>query len=161
ASLCAAAARNNAEWCDAVARAHDGSSAFNATAWINRRPAPRFYSNLITLGGAQDSAAHMAAIRQLLAEAPAPRWSVKDGFAAPDLAPLGFDLLFEARWIHRSAGAFDRTLADCRAQRMTSEPALAAWERAWRAGEVAPPDHLFRPALLAERDHAFIAVMRA
>ena len=32
-------------------------------------------------------------------QSPAPGWAVKDSFAALDLDPMGFHLLFEARWI--------------------------------------------------------------
>jgi len=41
ADLRAAAARNNARWCDAMARAHGAPGAFATQAWINRHPAPR------------------------------------------------------------------------------------------------------------------------
>ena len=105
---CADAARNNAAWCDAMARAHNTAGAFDAAAWVNWRPAPRFYPNLVTLGGPEHGDAQLRAIRRLMAAPPAPGWAVKDSFAALDLAPLGFHLPFEARWIHRPAGAVRR-----------------------------------------------------
>ncbi|HEV8392381.1 MAG TPA: hypothetical protein VGQ35_21180 [Dongiaceae bacterium] len=160
ADLCAAAARNNAIWCDAMARAHGTPGTLAAAAWINRRPAPRFHPNLVTLGGPSGRPAQIDAVRQLMAAPPAPGWSVKDSFKALELAPLGFDLLFEASWIHRPARPFDRIPSGCRVERVTSEPALDSWEQAWRAGETAPPDRLFHPALLAEPDHAVIALTR-
>ncbi|HET6159831.1 MAG TPA: hypothetical protein VFE34_15910 [Dongiaceae bacterium] len=134
----AAAARNNAHWCDAMARAHSGRGAFSAVAWINPLPAPRFYPNLVTLGGPDDRAAHLNAIRDLMAEKPAPGWAVKDSFAALDLAPLGFRLLLEADWIHRPARAFGRIDPSCRASRVTSLRELELWEEAWRAGAMEP-----------------------
>jgi len=39
------AARNNAEWCDAVCRAHGNPGEFHDGIWLNRKPVPRFYPN--------------------------------------------------------------------------------------------------------------------
>ena len=156
--LCAAAARNNALWCDAMARTHGAPGAFAAQAWINRHPAPRFYPNLVTLGGPTDSDAHLAAIDELVAAPPASGWAVKDSFAALDLAPLGLRPLFEACWIHWPARAIDQRHT---AHRVTGEDELAAWERAWAGGGAADAqDRLFRAALLNEPDHAIMALTR-
>ena len=154
--LCAAAARNNATWCDAMARLHGAAGAFAAAAWINRRPAPRFHPNLVTLNGPHETRAHRAALDLLMRSPPAPSWAVKDSFAALDLGPMGFDPLFEARWIHRAAGAF----GVAGAERVTSAAMLAAWEQAWRAGEADAEERLFPPALLNEPDHTVIAAMQ-
>ncbi|MEZ5830826.1 MAG: hypothetical protein R3D05_06565 [Dongiaceae bacterium] len=158
ADLCAAAAHNNALWCDAMARIHGAASTFVAGAWLNRRPAPRFHPNLVTLGDPRERHAHLYAVRQLQATPPAPGWAVKDSFASLDLAPLGFELLFEASWIYRPAGAFDRIDSDYRARRIASEDALHAWEEAWRAGALEQRERLFRPELLDEETHAVIAL---
>ena len=152
--LCAAAARNNAAWCDALARLNGAAGEFTAAAWINRGPAPRFYPNLVTLEGPHQERAHLAALNQLMRAPPAPGWAVKDSFAALDLG--GFDPLFEARWIHRPAGAFGASGA----RRVTNVAMLAAWELAWRAGESDVEGRLFAPALLREPDHAVIAATR-
>ena len=154
--LCTAAARNNATWCDAMARLHGAAGEFVAAAWINRRPAPRFYPNLVTLEGPLGVRAHHAALVQLMQSPPAPEWAVKDSFAALDLDRMGFDLLFEARWIHRPAGAFGAAGA----QRVTDEAMLAAWEQAWCAGEAEVDGRLFPPALLREPDHAVVAALQ-
>jgi hypothetical protein len=151
--LCAAAARNNATWCDAMARLHRAAGEFITAAWLNRRAAPRFHPNLVTLNGAQDGHAHRGALDQLMQSPPAPGWAVKDSFAALDLDRMGFDLLFEARWIHRPAGAF----GVAGARRVTSAAMLAAWEQAWRAGEAGVDGRQFPPALLQEPDHAIVA----
>jgi len=150
--LCAAAARTNAIWCDAMARLHGTAGAFAAVAWINRSPAPRFHPNLVTLNGPQEARAHRSALDQLMQAPPAPRWAVKDSFAALDLDTVGFDLLFAARWIHRASGAFGTAVAS--AQRVTDAATLALWERAWCADELLPP------ALLDAPDHAVIAAMQ-
>jgi hypothetical protein len=128
--LCTAAARNNATWCDAMAHLHGAAGEFVAATWINRPPAPRFYPNLVTLEGPHGVRAHHAALAQLMQSPPAPEWAVKDSFAALDLDRMGFDLLFEARWIHRPAGAFGAAGA----QRVTDEAMLEAWEQAWGGG---------------------------
>jgi hypothetical protein len=151
--LCAAAARNNAAWCDAMARLHGAAGAFVTAAWINRQPAPRFYPNLVTLDGPHQTPGHRAALDQLLRSPPAAGWAVKDSFATLDLGAMGFDLLFEAQWIHRPASAF----AAAGAQRVTSAAVLAAWAQAWGEADAAG---LFSPALLQEQDHAVIAAMQ-
>jgi hypothetical protein len=155
--LCATAARNNATWCDAMARLNGAAGAFTVAAWINRRPAPRFHPNLVTLNGPHEAPAHRAALDQLMQAPPAPAWAVKDSFAALDLGAIGFGLLFEARWIHRPAGAF----GGAGAERVTSAAMLAAWEQAWRAGAADADARLFPPALLQEPEHVVIAAMRS
>jgi hypothetical protein len=140
--------------------AHAALGEFVAGAWINRRPAPRFHPNLVTLGRPQDEGAHRDALRALRTAPPARNWAVKDSFAALDLGQLGFDLLFDACWVHRPGGAFDRAAPDCRVLRVTSAAALAAWEHAWRGGSAEPRERLFRPALLTGSDHAVIALVR-
>jgi hypothetical protein len=158
ADLCAAAARNNALWCDAMARAHGAPGAFASQAWINRHPALRFYPNLVTLGGPTESDAHRSAIGELAAAPPAPGWAVKDSFAALDLAPLGLRPLFEVSWIHWPMRAIDQRHV---AHRVSGEDELAAWERAWAGANAADAQgRLFRAALLSERDHAIMALTR-
>lgn len=154
--LCAAAARNNAAWCDAMARLHGAAGEFGAAAWLNRRPAPRFHPNMVTLDGPDQAEAHRAALDLLMRSPPMPGWAVKDSFAALDLVRLGFGLLFEAQWVHRPAGAFGGRGA----RRVTSAAMLAAWEQAWRGDAVAAEGRLFPPGLLREPDHAVIAVTR-
>jgi hypothetical protein len=94
------AAENNALWCDAVCRANGAPGVFYDSIWINQHHVPPFYPNAITLtpGGAAEQ---LALIRELAAERSS--FSVKDSFAALDLRPLGFDVLFEATWLGRTA----------------------------------------------------------
>jgi len=155
ADLRVAAARNNAVWCDAVARAHGSGGAFIAAAWLSRGPMPRLHPNLVTLDGAACRDAHLEAIRQLEGSPPSVGWAMKDSFAALDLAALDFRLLFEARWIHRPAKSL-RAVAG--AQRVTDERALEDWELAWSGGT--PAARVFLPALLQEPDHALLAFRR-
>jgi hypothetical protein len=139
-----------------MARLHGGAGAFAAAAWINRGPAPRFYPNLVTLIGPHEVRHHRAALDQLMESPPATGWAVKDSFAALDLDALGFDLLFEARWIHRPAGAFGA--AGVSVQRVTDAAMLAAWELAWGTDDMAA--RLFPSALLDSPDHTVIAAIK-
>jgi hypothetical protein len=142
----ALAARNNAAWCDAVTRSWGGRGAFQPELWINLGEAPPFYPNVVTLTPSQDVAAAIAKAEGEL--------SVKDSFAILDLAPFGFVPLFDATWIWRDPQPVP--LSDVATWRIVRDAAaLARWETAWRGDE--PALDLFRPALLQEPDHAFIA----
>src|SRR5438067_1586880 len=91
-----AAAENNARWCDAVCRSHGLATRFAGDLWHALGGAPRFYPDVVTLRPT-------AAVEDVLACAPA---SVKDSFACLDLAPAGFDVLFDAQWlVHRAPRA--------------------------------------------------------
>src|SRR5690242_21434597 len=59
------------------------------------------YTTLFRSGHDQD--AQLAHIRELIATRVPGAWAVKDSFAALDLAPLGFTMLFEAMWTYRPA----------------------------------------------------------
>jgi hypothetical protein len=142
----ALAARNNAEWCDAVARSWGKSGAFEETIWINRERAPPLYPNAVTLTPTEGVPAAIAAAQV--------GFAVKDSFAALNLAPLGFPQLFEAQWIWRDAEVVPRS--DAATWRILRDKAsLSRWEAAWRGDDDGPSP--FRPTLLYERDHAFLA----
>jgi hypothetical protein len=144
---------NNAVWCDAVCRAHGGETEWGEAWWRNRLPSPPFYPNLVTLapGGVE---AQLAAVRGLLAEGLAGAFGVKDSFGMLDLAPLGFQVLFEAEWLGRAPGAGGARAPGV--ARVTSEAELAAWEAGWQGGEAAP--RLFLPVLLEDPEIAFLGV---
>ena len=89
----AAAARNNAAWCDSVCRAAGIATRWTDAAWIAGAPAPPLYPNVVTLT-VEDLAPQLAAA----ADVPVGS-SVKDSFAGLDLTPLGFEVLFEATWL--------------------------------------------------------------
>ncbi|MFK0252456.1 hypothetical protein [Streptomyces sp. NPDC090445] len=141
------AARNNAAWCAAVC----AGGAFTADAWTSARRTPPYYPDAVTLTRDVPAAALAAAL-----DTDSPGCSVKDSFAVLDLAPAGFEVLFEAQWIHRPA--------DAPAPAGTASPALAwsrvadaaeldRWEAAWD-GERS--SGLFHPGLLTG-DIAFLA----
>lgn len=96
----AAAALNNAEWCDAVCRAHGWAGEFGPSAWISPRRAPPFYPDVVTLDDVVE--------RDVLQAVDlSPGCAVKDSFARWDLTSEGFEVLFEARWIFRDARPCD------------------------------------------------------
>ncbi len=89
------AARNNAQWCDQVCRAHGIDTAFEPAAWFARRRSPPLYPDAVTLR--EDVTAG-----DLLARVDGSAGcSIKDSFASVDLSSDGFTLLFEAQWIFR------------------------------------------------------------
>lgn len=138
------AALDNAALCTAMWRAHglgveraDGCAACSGTP-------PRFYPHLVTVDPKIDPQVQLHAIAKRTARA-SEAFFVKDSYRALALDGLGFEPLFDARWIHRPAGlAAGRTRLSWRAIMDAEE--LGAWEAAWsgRAGE--PP--LFLPAFL-------------
>jgi hypothetical protein len=90
-----AAARDNAMWCDLMCRAHGIPGTFTEHAWTNPVRTPPLYPDAVTL---TPEATASGILRSIDA---GPGASVKDSFATLDLP--GFDVLFEAQWIHREA----------------------------------------------------------
>jgi len=141
----ALAARNNAEWCDAVTRSSGGRCAFDDSVWINSGPAPPYYPNAVMLTPSN-------AVPPAIAAATGD-FSVKDSFNILDLAPLGFTPLFDATWIWRDPLPVQGS--DEASWRIIRDAAsLARWAAACFGDE--PASDVFRPGLLAESDHAFI-----
>jgi hypothetical protein len=154
----AAAAFNNAAWCDAVCRAHGRPGEFAGALWLNRAKVPRFYPNVVTLT-LEGETRQVDVLRAL--DLPG-RWGVKDSFAMLDLAPLGFAELFSAQWLYfppeRPATASPS--GACWVQ-VRDTAALAAWEEAWSgqsgtAGEV-QAHAVFRAGLLEEAGTTILA----
>ncbi|WP_395020982.1 hypothetical protein [Dongia sp.] len=142
----ALAARNNAEWCDAVTRSWGEPCRFEAELWINPGEAPPFYPNAVTLGPGEQVPPAIAAARG--------DFAIKDSFAALDLSPHGYEPLFDATWIWRDPQPVQQS-DSARWRVLRDAASLARWEEAWRGDE--PPLDLFRPSLLDEPGHAFIA----
>ncbi|MFI6091231.1 hypothetical protein [Streptomyces sp. NPDC051218] len=142
-----AAARNNAEWCDAVCRAHGVPGEFGAGVWSSARRTPPLYPDAVSLTPEASAADLVARI-----DTASPGCSVKDSFACLDLEPLGFEVLFEARWIRREVGA--PAGAHLGWEPLKSAESLPAWETAWNDGDASTG--LFRPGLLCD-DTKFLA----
>lgn len=156
------AARNNAELCDAVCRAHGSPGEFRENIWLCRHPAPRFYPNAVTL--APTGQWQLDLIDELLAMRLPPGWAIKDSFAALDLASRGFQLLFSAEWIHLPATrmkAIASAATSARWKVVDSDRLLAEWESAWAAssGDTSK-DRIFLPSLLENKDIAVVVGYR-
>lgn len=152
------AARNNAIWCDAVARSHDAAGTFSDDLWCSERELPPFYPNLITLA-ADGEAAQRERVTALLERGPPLPWAVKDSFARLDLTALGFDCLFEARWIVLPPGQrpVSPEGSPIRWHRVAAVAQLAAWEAAWRRDLPAGTAAIFPFALLQDPAISFLA----
>ncbi|MBT2444831.1 hypothetical protein J7E93_33000 [Streptomyces sp. ISL-36] len=137
------AVHNNAEWCQAMCRAHGRPGTFGPRAWTSDRRTPLYYPDAVTLTAE-------ASVRDVLdgIDRSAPGASVKDGFATLDLAGEGFQPLFEAQWIHRPAG-LPVPPVDASWRHVRTPRELTAWATAWSGGD---PDEaaLFRAELLAD-----------
>lgn len=149
-ALVQAAARNNAEWCAVMCRAHGVTSRFGERIWTAPTRTPPLYPDAVTLAAGTDAAALLARIDLSVAGA-----SVKDSFADLDLSPAGFEVLFDAQWLHRPADApLPRT--DLRCSIVADVDVLREWAGAWDRGE--GHQDLFRPELL---DDTGIVVLAA
>ncbi|MFG2641710.1 hypothetical protein ACGFYP_12185 [Streptomyces sp. NPDC048370] len=141
------AAINNAEWCDAMCRAHGHPGNFGRSAWTNGRRTPLYYPDAVTLSAD-------ASVRDVLdgIDRSTPGASVKDSFACLDLTAEGFRPLFEARWIHRPGWLPAPEVAvpaDTSWRPVRDAAELAAWAMAWSGGD-ADEAALFRAELLAD-----------
>ncbi|TXS55048.1 hypothetical protein [Streptomyces sp. t39] len=146
------AARNNARWCHAMCLAHGLTGSFAPDAWTAARRTPPLHPDAVTLTRGASAASVLART-----DTAAPGASVKDSFAALDLAPAGFEVLFEAQWLHRPAhGDTGPGRAGPRWERVTTAGELAGWADAWDGGQGLAG--LFRPELLRDADTAVLAV---
>lgn len=136
-----AAARNNAEWCDLVCRTHGAATAFHPDAWVSATRSPPGYPDSVTLHG-------WAVAADLLTQVDrSPGCSVKDSFASLDLSGSGFDVLFDAEWIHRPAPAAT-DIGVLRWSVVETLDELRAWTAAHEAGAVLRPALLDDPAVM-------------
>jgi hypothetical protein len=143
----AAAADNNARWCDIVCRSHGISTALMPGHWVARQRAPRFYPDAVT----RSADAPPADVLELADDGPG--CSVKDSFAALELAPLGFEVLFEAQWIFREPAPGTGAAASWSV--VETEADLIEWTAAFGDAGTPRPELLHDPSvrILAARDH--------
>jgi hypothetical protein len=154
------AARNNAEWCDAVCRAHGNPGEFHDDIWLNRNAVPRFYPNAGTL--AEPSSRQLALIDELIAARLPSGWAIKDSFSMLDLESRGFRMLFDAEWIYLPVSRIkDVARTSARWEIMRNDLALAEWESAWsRSVGDTSEDRIFLPSILENKDVAVVAGFR-
>ena len=142
-------ASNNVDWYEAIFRSHGLTWTITDGTWISLDSAPPYYSNAVTLTPS-GQAGQVARLRDLEG-ALRGRWSVKDSFAALDLAPLDFEPLFDANWIWcdpSDAPAPDPGGIAWRP--VTTTDQLERWEAAWRKNGSPTQTPVFVPNLLAD-----------
>jgi len=82
--------------------------------------------------------------------------SVKDSFSCLDLSAVGFQTLFDARWLHRRQSTPSVAASALDWRRIGNEKGLATWERAWR-GTDPNPLRIFRAELLEDQRASVLA----
>lgn len=140
ARLARLAARNNAEWCRAVAASHRIASGFalGGALWVAKAPTPLGYPEAVTVEPGLDTATVLA---MLAPDAT----SLKDSFADLDPGAAGWAPLFDATWI--VADAHDSSSngtdpGDPALVTVTTAAGLARW-----AGAHGLPDAFAEPLL--------------
>ncbi|MFD9729430.1 hypothetical protein [Streptomyces sp. NPDC059072] len=150
-----AAALNNALFCDAVCLAHGLPANFDRwNLWLSTSRTPPLYPDAVTLAPGTPAESLLKWV-----DTDSPGCSVKDSFADLDLEGDGFEVLFDAQWIHRPAGAPAAGGAHSGGlewSEVEGDDELAVWEAAWDGEE---STGLFRPVLLGE-EIAFLAGRR-
>jgi hypothetical protein len=154
------AASNSVDWYESMFRAHGLAGEVADGMWTCRGVAPPYYSNAVTLSPTPADA--QTETLRVLASALRGTFTVKDSFAALDLAPLGMRPLFDAEWIRRdpSAPPPPSTVVDARWVCATSAPELARWETAWRNHGSPTTSPVFVPTLLSDAAVAVFAALR-
>ncbi len=127
--LLAAAARNNADWCDLVCRANGMEPQLTPGLWWSPTRTPPLYPDAVTL-------LPQTTATQVLDRIDAsPGASVKDSFSKLDLGAAGFQILFSADWIVATGSGAQRTPS----QRWKRVQDVADWAR-WQAVGPELPD---------------------
>lgn len=148
--LVAAAAANNAAWCDAVCRLHGLAPTTADDAWTSAARTPPLYPDAVVL-------APDPSIPDLLARVDASAGcSIKDSFASLDLAPFGFHVLFDATWIARAPGA-DAPAGMAGWTVVDDSDGFARWEQAWRGRD--DPAGVLRADLLDDPAIVVVALV--
>lgn len=127
--LLAAAIDNNQRWCSTVCAAHGGEIRHFERLWLNRKPSPRYYPNLITRAPASRTAV-TDAIRMLRNCDLASGWGIKDSFCDLDLHDQGFRLAVTGTWFGGVPDLATPTTDEVWTV-VDSAPVLRQWQEAW------------------------------
>lgn len=128
------AARNNAEWCAAVWKAHGLTVGQRHGLWFCAEETPQYYPNVVTVDPAADPDLQVAFIRGLVERSDF-EFSVKDSFASLSLASAGLIPLFSATWLWLDPGK-PPPLREGTSWRCIASTELMRWERAWRGDDL-------------------------
>ncbi|GAA2151261.1 hypothetical protein FHX52_0488 [Humibacillus xanthopallidus] len=141
----ALAARNNALWCDAVARSHGVRGTFDDEAWAAPTRTPPFYPDAVTLSPTAEEYDLLARIDD------SDGCSVKDSWARLDLTLEDFARLVVGEWVwlDPSTPLPEQTPGSSRTwRRVRGADELAQWVQAWSSDPDAAA--ILRPSLLDE-----------
>ena len=146
------AARNNADWCDVFCDLHGVRGEFRHDAWTSAARTPRYYPDAVTLVRSVDPAELLSRVDTSTG------CSVKDSYADLDLTPWGFEVLFDASWMHRAGASQLDGAGPLSWEPVRDDAELGAWEAAWGGNPTAA--RAFLPGLLAREDVVILAVAR-
>ena len=143
----AAAVLDNARWCHLVCSTHGITGRFDADAWVSARRTPPMYPDAVTLTDTVSAEVLLARVDRTAG------CSIKDSFSALDLTAAGFGVLFDARWLWRTAGP-PPTAGGLRWERVEDVDDLRAWAIEHGGGSTFSPALLDEPSvsILAARD---------
>jgi hypothetical protein len=144
-ALVTAAARNNADWCDAFCRGHGMAPELTAERWFSAARTPPYYPDAVTLVPGLSPEAVLDGVDA------GPGCSVKDSFGDVDLTQAGFVVLFPAEWLVLGVGP----TAPRSWSRVGDQAELAEWDAAW--GDAPTDSRFFPDVLLADDRLAFLA----
>lgn len=133
---------NNAAWIHEASSALGIKGEFTPSLWQNFHDMPPIFPNADTLGGTE--AEQLSAIQALVDKRSGKIVAVKDAWARLDLAPLGFEPLFEATWLYREAVLIEK-VAGIHVERVSTPEALRDFAIGCNGEELAD---VYSPALL-------------
>ncbi|MFT4720407.1 MAG: hypothetical protein ACI9SB_001578 [Candidatus Azotimanducaceae bacterium] len=132
-NLLQSAIRNNAEWCELVARSHGVPNGWLDNAWRATGSMPAFYLNVVSLEASMGRGNTSS-----LAEGLPQNCGWKDSFADLDLVEFGFKMRFEAIWYALTKVDFSAAGAKLVGV-VTSAEQLEEWVSAWGETPVEQP----------------------
>ena len=136
------AARNNALWCDAVARSHGVVCTTDADAWTAATRTPPYYPDAVTLSPEAGEYDVLARVDD------SDGCSVKDSWSRLDLSMEDFARLVVGEWVWLDPSVALVPAPARTWQRVTTADEMAGWVRAWASDPDA--EAILRPSLLEE-----------
>ena len=134
------AARNNAQWCDAVARSHGVVTTTDADAWTAASRTPPFYPDAVTLSPTVGEYDVLARVDD------SDGCSVKDSWSSLDLSMEDFARLVVGEWVWLDPSARVSAPEGPTWRRVETAGAMTAWVGAWASDPDA--EAVLRPSLL-------------
>ncbi|TCM51045.1 hypothetical protein C8J36_11052 [Rhizobium sp. PP-F2F-G48] len=135
---------DNLSWCSAVCAANASVEELSPPAWINLKPSPPFYPNIITREPNAQSAVVRLIERLKILDIPK-GWGIKDSFCDLALENLGFEKVLKASWFGGIPAASSKFPASWK--NVASSDELLRWETAWGGDQ---ENRIFQDALLAD-----------